>query len=82
MQLSSDEALKFVSRASGNSSNGDRKWYRIAVTDNDGDIIQLYTDVNTFDRLAKYQTGDPLGLIIRAKSGQKGVSLTVTDIVG
>lgn len=82
MQVSSDEALKFVSRTTGRARDSERDWFRVTVTDQDGEIINLYTDINTYDRLSNKKIGDPLGLVIRVRPAQRGVSLTVVDLVG
>lgn len=80
MQVSNDVAVKFISSRSGANSEG-KPWYRLTVTDEAGDIVNMYTDAATYAKAQALQFGQPCQFVIRLTQGRSGIMSTVIDLI-
>lgn len=80
MQVSCDSAVNYVSTRVGASQDG-RAWYRVTITDQTGDVINMYTDANVYGKLSGCKIGDKLQLICDVHPGKSGLSIRAIDVV-
>lgn len=81
MQVSTDSTLKFIARANGMTRDGSRAWYRLTVADEKGEIVNIYCEMDVFQKTMALQIGDPLGLVLRINQGSKGLNTTAIDAI-
>lgn len=81
MQVSTDSTLRFIARATGLTKDGSRSWYRLSVADDQGDIVNVYTEMPVYQKTMHLQIGDPLGLVMRINQGSKGLMTTAIDAI-
>lgn len=80
MQVSCDSPVKFISMRNGASQDG-RPWYRVSVSDEKGEVINVYSEPKVFAVLQGCNFGDNLQLILSITPGRTGLGVRCIDVI-